>query len=184
MDDLLGRRRMNTRSSADDDAGGTSEMPGVADIQTAMEQARGRYHRLVLLVGPSGSGKTGLLRSFAAQAGRDCRNVNLEISQRMLELPKLRRARQADRIFRDWVAATGSDPLVLDNLEVLFDSGLQLDPLRLLQASSRNHTLVASWSGTLHDGVLVYAEPDHPEYRVYRDVAAVTVTMGHEPQDH
>lgn len=66
-------------------------MPGVADIQKAVEQASGAYHRLVLVVGPTGSGKTGLLRSFAEQAGRDCRNVNLEISQRMLELTKLRR---------------------------------------------------------------------------------------------
>ncbi len=158
-------------------------MQGVADIQKAVEQASGAYHRLVLVVGPTGSGKTGLLHSFAAQAGRDCRNVNLEISQGMLELTKLRRPRQADRIFRDWVATAGSDPLVLDNLEVLFDSGLQLDPLRLLQASSRNHTLVASWNGRLHDGVLVYAEPDHPEYKSYRNVDAVTLTVGHEPQN-
>jgi len=155
-------------------------MTGVHEIREAVEQARGRYHRLVLLVGPSGSGKTGLLRSFAAQAGRDFRNVNLEISQRMLELPKIKRARQADRLFRDWLAATNSEPVVLDNLEVLFDPTLKLDPLRLLKSSSRNHTIVASWNGTLHDGLLTYAEPDHPEHRSYRDVEILTVTVGHE----
>jgi len=155
-------------------------MPVVGDIQRAVEQANGRFHRLVLVVGPTGSGKTGLLRSFAAQAGRDCHNVNLEISQRMLELTKLRRPRQADRIFRDWISTTGNAPLVLDNLEVLFDSGLKLDPLRLLQASSRNHTLVASWNGRIHHDVLVYAEPDHPEYRWYRSIDALIVNVGHE----
>ena len=155
-------------------------MTGVHKIREAVEQARGRYHRLVLLIGPSGSGKTGLLRSFAAHAGRDCLNVNLEISQRMLELPKIKRARQADRLFRDWLATTNSEPIFLDNLEVLFDPTLKLDPLRLLKSSSRNHTIVASWNGTLHDGLLTYAEPDHPEHRSYRDVDILTVTVGNE----
>ena len=49
----------------------------------------------------------------------------------------------------------------------LFDVALKQDPLRLLQGLSRNRTVVATWSGSIEDGHLVYAGPHHPEYRRY-----------------
>ncbi len=158
-------------------------MPEIADIQKAVEQARGQYNRLVLLVGPPASGKTTLLRAFAEAAGCRYENVNLGLSRRMLEIPRLRRARQADRLFRDWIDQTAGDTLALDNLEVLFDVSLQLDPLRLLKAASRDRTLVAAWSGTLYEGVLTYAEPEHPEYRSYREIGVITLTVGHNARN-
>jgi hypothetical protein len=68
-------------------------------------------------------------------------------------------------------------PLVLDNLELLFDQDLMQDPLRLLQGLSRNRTLLASWNGTFSVGRLGYAEPGHPEYRAYDAPDALIVTM-------
>ncbi len=63
----------------------------------------------------------------------------------------------------------GADPslILLDNIEILFDVAFKQDPLRLLQRLSRNRTVVASWNGTVDDGYLVYATPEHPEYRRY-----------------
>jgi len=55
-----------------------------------------------------------------------------------------------------------------------------LYPLRMLKLHSRNKTLVASWNGKFHDGVLSYAEPDHPEYKSYRDVDVVVVPVAKE----
>lgn len=68
-------------------------------------------------------------------------------------------------------------PLVLDNLELLFDQALRQDPLRLLQGLARNRTLLASWNGTFSVGRLGYAEPGHPEYRAYDAPEALIVTM-------
>jgi hypothetical protein len=156
-----------------------------ADVLTKLRKgidlAQRSYDRLVLLVWSIGSGKTRLLHQLAEQ--HDCRvlNVNLELSRRMLELPKSGRARQVDRIFKAVFADTDSTPLVLDNLEMLFDPALKVDPLRLLQSVSRNQTVVASWSGTFQNGTLTYAEPDHPEYRSYQDVDAVIVMVEQEP---
>jgi len=68
-------------------------------------------------------------------------------------------------------------PLVLDNLELLFDQDLKQDPLRLLQGLARNRTLLASWNGTFSIGRLGYAVPGHPEYLAYDAPEALIVTM-------
>jgi len=62
---------------------------------------------------------------------------------------------------------TVSGAVLLDNIEILFDSALQQNPLLLLQGLSRNRTLVVSWNGSIKDGSLTYAEPGHPEFRKY-----------------
>ena len=148
------------------------------EVMVAVEEAGRSYHRLVLLIGPSNSGKTQVLRQAAEQIGCNVLNVNLEFSRKMLDVPRNRRPKQADRVFRDIIADQAGHLVLLDNLEVLFDPALQLDPLRLLQLASRNQTVVASWNGTLNDGLLSYAEPDHSEYKSYRIVDAITVLAG------
>ena len=145
------------------------------ELTTALDEAGRSYHRLVLLIGPSDSGKTQLLRQLAEERDCDVLNVNLEFSQRMLDVARSRRPKQADRVFREIVSSQPTDIVLLDNLEVLFDTALRLDLLRLLQLASRNQTVVASWNGTLNDGLLSYAEPDHPEYKSYKNVDAITV---------
>ena len=148
------------------------------ELTTAVDEAGRSYHRLVLLIGPSDSGKTQLLRHLSEGSGCDVLNLNLEFSRRMLDVARSRRPKQADRVFREIITGQSADLVLLDNLEVLFDTALQLDPLRLLQLASRNQTVVASWNGTLNDGLLSYAQPDHPEYKSYRNVDAITVLAG------
>ena len=145
------------------------------ELSKALDEAGRSYHRLVLLIGPSDSGKTQLLRQLAEESDCDVLNVNLEFSQRMLDVARSRRPKQADRVFREIVTSQSTELVVLDNLEVLFDTALRLDPLRLLQLASRNQSVVASWNGTLNDSLLSYAEPDHPEYKSYKNVDAITV---------
>lgn len=149
-------------------------------LYESLDLARQAFYRLVLLVGPIGSGKTALLRELAKRYACPKLNVNLELSQRLLDLPRSRRARQVDRMFRELIVSSNGDPVLLDNLEILFDPSLHLDPVRLLHSVSRNQTVVASWNGILRDGMLTYAEPDHPEYRSYRDADAVFVLAGQE----
>jgi hypothetical protein len=117
-------------------------------------------------------------------------NVNLELSRRLLDLTERQRALQLPRLLAEIVGVSAAEVVLLDNLEVLFDVSLKQDPLRLLQGLSRNKTVVAAWSGevrTEERGLrtehptdfgsdlstqssllyLVYATPDHPEYRRY-----------------
>jgi hypothetical protein len=138
-------------------------------------QAAELYHRLVLLVAPAGAGKTAALQDVHERTAAPLVNVNLELSRRMLDLTERQRALQLPRLLAEIVGASATDVVLLDNVEVLFDVSLKQDPLRLLQGLSRNKTVVAAWSGTIDGEHMVYATPDHPEYKRYplRDLLVV-----------
>lgn len=153
-------------------------------------QAAELYNRLVILAAPAGTGKTAALQDVHERTSAPLINVNLELSRRMLDLTERQRALQLPRLLAEVVGASAADVVLLDNIEILFDPSLRQDPLRLLQGLSRNKTVVAAWSGEIRAEdrglraesiisdnsapitqssslYLVYATPDHPEYRRY-----------------
>ena len=130
-------------------------------------QAAELYHRLVMLVAPVGAGKTAALQDVHERTAAPLVNVNLELSRRMLDLTERQRALQLPRLLAEIVGISAADVVLLDNVEVLFDVSLKQDPLRLLQGLSRNKTVVAAWSGSIDGEHMVYATPDHPEYKRY-----------------
>lgn len=97
-------------------------------IKRSLQAAEGLYHRLVLLVGETGSGKTGVLRDIAEEFGSSVVNVNLALSGELLELTAKQRSLRLPGIL-DQIADQAQAPVVLDNLEILFDKDLQQDPL-------------------------------------------------------
>jgi hypothetical protein len=139
------------------------------------------YHRLILVVAPVGKGKTSVLQEAATVTGGRYVNVNLELSQRLLDLTEHQRSLKTPQLLREIVEMDTSEILLLDNIELLFDISLKQDPLRLLQGLSRNKTIVASWNGSLENGHLIYAEPGHAEYRTYQAQDLVIVNPKHSP---
>lgn len=132
-----------------------------------VDQAAQLYHRLILVVASSGIGKTTALREVAKQTEFGYTNLNLELSQRLLGLTERQRSLQVFRLLNEIVEENGTQVVLLDNIDLLFDTSLKQDPLRLLQGISRNRTVVASWNGSIENEHLIYAQPDHPEYRRY-----------------
>jgi predicted AAA+ superfamily ATPase len=145
-------------------------------ITLSLKAAETAYHRLVLLVGLSGSGKTAILKALAAEHGSEIVNLNLSLSRKLLELTGRQRTSQLAGIV-DSIIEKGSSPVILDNIEILFDQSLYLDPLVLLQSISRNRTIIASWNGVVSDNRLFYAELGHPEYRHYESKGLLIVGM-------
>jgi hypothetical protein len=152
--------------------------------QSAVDQIRERlsgiadiYNRLVLLVGPSGSGRTAAIRSLADAEKVPVLNVGTEISRLLLDLTERQRVLHLPKLLEGVVAASPSDLALLDNTEVLFNPVLKQDPLRLLQALSRDRTIVASWLGDVDVGYLTYAVPGHPEFRRYPSADLLTVCL-------
>ena len=138
-------------------------------------QAADLYHRLVVLVAPAGTGKTAALQDVHTRTAAPLFNVNLELSRRMLELTERQRTLQLQSLLTEIVGASEADVLLLDNIELIFDTSLKQDPLRLLQGLARNKTIVAAWSGSIDGEYMIYATPDHPEYKRYplRDLLIV-----------
>lgn len=135
-------------------------------------QAAELYYRLIILVAPAGSGKTSALQDVHTRTNAPLINVNLELSRRMLDLTERQRALQLPRLLAEIVEEYEADVALLDNIEVLFDVSLKQDPLRLLQRISRNKTVVVAWSGSIEGDFIVYAKPEHPEFKRYplRDI--------------
>ncbi|HOV79091.1 MAG TPA: BREX-3 system P-loop-containing protein BrxF [Bacillota bacterium] len=150
--------------------------PLAAQVISRINQAAELYHRLIIIAAPAGAGKTAALQDIRERTGAPLINVNLELSRRLLELTGRRRALLLPRLLSEIVNASGSDVVLLDNIELLFDASLKQDPLRLLQGLSRNKTLVVAWNGSVSGGYLTYAVPEHPEYRRYviRDLMIVS----------
>lgn len=137
------------------------------DILQKLSDTADMYHKLVLVVAPSGAGKTEALHAVCQSRSIECMNVNLELSKHMLELTTKQRAIHAAELLREIVDGSDSVVTVLDNLEILFDQSLHLDPLRILKELARQHTVIASWNGCIGNHGLTYGEPEHPEYRSY-----------------
>jgi hypothetical protein len=70
----------------------------------------------------------------------------------------------------DQVRGATSSPILLSDIDLLFEPSFKLDPLILFQRASRFTRLVVLWPGKYSiDRVLSYAVPEHQHYRTWRN---------------
>ena len=150
-------------------------------IVAGIGQAAALYHRLLLVVGRTGTGKTQALVSVGRRTGAPVVNVGLHLARSLHERTGRERRLRVQALLEELLGSVGKgcDMVLLDNIEVLFDAGLQQDPLRLLQGVSRSRTVVAAWPGTLRGDTLRYAAPEHRECREYPAHDLLTVALEH-----
>lgn len=126
------------------------------------------HSKLLLLIGASGSGKSQLLSELAASSEATVIKVGAELGRKLATLPHRQRALHANTLLRELTSAHVADGLLLlDNIELLFDRSLKLDPLDLLKHHAKARRVVAVWPGEIKNDRLVYAELGHPEYQEY-----------------
>lgn len=128
--------------------------------------AASAFYRLVLIVGPHGCGKSALLQSFTNEEHQSVVNVGVELSKRLMEEPARNRPARVASLFRELIDTTASTVL-LDNIEVLFEPSLKMNPLKLLQQLSRQTTVVATWPGRIIGNTITYAVEGESEFRSY-----------------
>jgi len=137
-------------------------------LDRLVEEIGALHNKLVLLVGCPGCGKTTLLVALANRRATRVMNVGAALGKRLAVLPRTQRAIQAFGAMQELADEYANDDLLLlDNIELLFDRSLKLDPLDLLKRIAHLRRVVAVWPGELRDGRLIYAEMGHPEYRDY-----------------
>jgi predicted ATPase len=137
-------------------------------LERLVEEIAALHSKLVLLIGAPGSGKTALLQVLGKNRGATPLNIGSALGSRLAAIPQKQRPLQTNPILRELADqhAVG-DLLLLDNIELLFDRTLQLDPLDLLKRHAHARRVVAVWPGQLRDGRLIYAEMGHPENQDY-----------------
>lgn len=124
--------------------------------------------KLVLLIGPPRSGKTALLAQLSQRRNVPVLNVGLELGRQLLTVPSTRRHLQAADLMKDLTDEKARQGLLLlDNIELLFDRTLQLNPLNLLKRLAHARCVIAVWPGELRERRLSYATTGHPEYQDY-----------------
>ena len=124
--------------------------------------------KLLLIAGPSSSGKTEILQIIAHSNGITVLNVGAELGARLANIPVRQRRLQATTILRELADKHAvSDLLLMDNIEILFDGSLQLDPPDMLKHHAHAKRVVAVWPGDVRMDRLTYAEMGHPEHQDY-----------------
>ncbi|MCL4298470.1 MAG: BREX-3 system P-loop-containing protein BrxF [Anaerolineae bacterium] len=104
-------------------------------------------HKLVILLGTFNAGKTALLKNIASEINGKYVNLNLELTERLLTLPR--------RQYKDGVTAhkmvdvlcdelsPNQEPLLIDNIEILFSPELaKLNPIDTFKRMSRQRPIV------------------------------------------
>jgi hypothetical protein len=154
-----------------------SSNPALDRLERLVAEVGDLQSKLILLAG--NGGKTQLLRSLGERLQSLPVNVGVKLGQRLAATPVSERGFSANELLRDiTVSARSNAPLLLDNLEVLFEPSLKINPLDLIKRLAHARSVVAVWPGELRDDRLVYARLGHPEYRDYtRDGIVVLETV-------
>ena len=144
----------------------------IEKLDRLVDEVGALHSKLVLLLGAPQTGKTALLHALAKRRGLEPLNVGAELGHRLAAIRQRQRHLQTATILRELADQHASDDLLLvDNIEILFDRSLQLDPLDLLKRHAHVKCVVAVWPGELQGdtkmGRLTYADVGHPEYQDY-----------------
>ena len=126
------------------------------------------YQACVLLVDPDIQTLEQVTSQVILRFGWLQLSIGRELSAILFEVPVKQRARTAQHWTKDRLRPLGPGPVLLTHIDLLFEPTLALNPLSLLQATSRNVRMVVAWPGTYANGMLAYGVPEHKHYRTWR----------------
>ena len=150
----------------------------LAQLERLIGEVGNLNSKLVLLVGDGRSGKTQLLRQIGAKLNIVPLNVGLELGRRLAAMQSNNRGLSAGELLREITdRERAEDTLLLDNLELLFEPSLQINPLDLIRRLAHSKRVVAVWPGKLRGDRLLYADIGHPEYRGYSREGVVVLEI-------
>ena len=151
-------------ASLSDDSSEQSEM--IEKLDRSVEEAENIKTSLIIVIGPSHHNKCDLLTKYASYKKSCVLNVGLVYGQHLASSDELaRRSHATEALEEICTSHAGNGLLFMNNIEILFDQSLALNPMTVLKKISRNRTTIAVWPGDVKKGRLQYATPDHPEFQ-------------------
>ncbi|MCX7100529.1 MAG: BREX-3 system P-loop-containing protein BrxF [Methylobacter sp.] len=140
----------------------------IEKLERLVDEIGSLHSKLILLIGAPGGGKTALLNALATNQHMTPLNIGALLGSRLSAIPCKQRQLQISTILRELADQHASgDLLLVDNIELLFDRTLKLNPLDLLKRHAHARRVVAVWPGEMCNGRLTYAEMGHPENQDY-----------------
>lgn len=134
-------------------------------LQQLVADAAQLNSKLVLVVANFGGGKTALLAEFAKSRDLKIINVGTELSNLLVPIASSQRSFEVMSVLRDILSQhRDRGVVVLDNIEVMFDAELKINPFDTIKRLAHALTVVVAWPGNFRDGRLLYAKVGHPEY--------------------
>lgn len=130
------------------------------------------YEAYLLLLHPDPARRPAATRRLADRLGCPRRPVGAELAAALLPAAPARRPALATRWFADACAAYRPGPLIIDDIALLFEPALELNPVHLFQDASRQTRLIVAWPGAADGRHLSYAVPEHRHYRAWPQPAA------------
>lgn len=131
-----------------------------------IETIEQRYYRLIIMAGFSEEDKQAIINASSNTLQFPIINVSLELSSRLLELSIKQRSLKLAYLISD-IVNISTKGIILDKIDLLFDRSLQNDSLAILKSISKDRVVVVFWDGSVIDNRLIYAKPNHPEYKSY-----------------
>ena len=139
-----------------------------ADIKNAMKILPYKYYHLVIIVSSEGHRISKILQDISKKQGYHYINLNLTLSEKLIRFPIDQRCFYVEDFINEILDSCHAEALVLDNIGILFEPHLKIDPLLLLKNLSRYRSLVVHWNGKIEEGHLIYATASHPDYKKYK----------------
>jgi hypothetical protein len=102
--------------------------------------------------------------------GEDILSLGTELSAYLTGVPQRQWERETRNLMTMKCRETSSDLLICSQIDILFEPELLLDPLALFQSWSRIKRLLVLWPGTIQDGKLSYAVPEHAHFRTWQQL--------------
>lgn len=133
---------------------------------------------MMIIAGSRGSGKTRLAKTLAEKGLGTYTSLSLVLSHYLMTVNLSDDAGWMTGFVASLVSSVGSEkPLILDNIEAVFQPELQLNPLRWLLQIAREVPLVVVWPGAVSQGEFVYSTPNRPDYYHQRDTSVVVLNI-------
>ena len=98
---------------------------------------------------------------------------NLDIGMTLSEVLLPIKLGERSRFVRTWLGKEISDfssnPILVTNIDLLFEPSLKLDPLQLFRGIGRRGMVIVMWPGEFDGSNLSYAVPEHRNYQIWQN---------------